>query len=220
VTRRLVVALIIGGYIALLVVCFLCSRAHAAAAPGGEERIEIPPTSYLYRFKLEREVSARFGSTAHVARVAGQVHIESHWKPDARSATAQGMAQFIPATAAWLQSVCPEIGAPDPWDPNWSVRAVVCYDQWLYARVAGATACDAWAFTLSGYNGGPGWVDRDKRRAAANGADPARWFDSVDRFSARGKAAFAENRVYVSRILRVLEPAYLGAGWAGRAVCT
>lgn len=183
------------------------------------EAISIPPTSYLYRVKLEREVIARFGDGRAVARIAGQVHQESRWRADARSPYAEGMAQFTPATAAWLESVCPEIGPPDPWDPHWSVRAVVCYDHYLHARVAGATECDVWAFALSAYNGGLRWVQRDKARASASGADPARWFDHVERFTPRAAWAKKENRAYVRRILTVTEPAYLAAGWIGEAVC-
>lgn len=203
--------------VAYIVLLWMLPAHGAAIVPVA--KISIPQQSYLYRFKLEREVSSRFGTTDPVARVAGQVHDESLWKPNAKSAYAEGMAQFTPDTAKWLESVCPEIGPPDTWDPNWSVRAVVCYDHYLFTHVDGATACDAWAFTLSAYNGGLGWVSRDKRRASATGADPARWFASVEKFSARADWARAENRSYVSRILLVLEPLYVTAGWPGQAVC-
>jgi len=200
--------------IALLAACsFLSAPCVQADALSAAEK--VPPISYLYGFKLQREVVARFDTNNAVARVAAQLHRESLWKADAHSAYAQGMAQFTPETATWLQSVCPEIGAPDPWDPNWSVRAAVCYDHWLYARVNGATECDRWAFTLSSYNGGLGWLQRDKTRASASGADPARWFSNVEMYSARAASARAENRTYVREILRVLEPLYLAAGWPG-----
>ena len=76
-----------------------------------------------------------------------------------------------------------------------------------------------WAFTLSAYNGGLGWISRDKNRASASGADPARWFGHVEAHSARAGWAFRENRTYVQRILLRLEPAYIAAGWPGEAVC-
>lgn len=198
----------------------LIGRANGAevVAP---ERVVVPATSYLYRYKLQREVIARFGEPSSVARIAAQVHQESRWRADARSPYAEGLAQFTPATGAWLSAdVCPEIGPPDPWSADWSVRAVVCYDAWLYARVAdAATPCDRWAFALGSYNGGLANLRRDQRRASANGADPAQWFDQVERFSARAHWAFVENRDYVRRILTLLEPAYLAAGWSGVAVC-
>lgn len=191
----------------------------ADAATTGTDRVVVPQASFLHRVKMQREVIARFGADDPLARIAGQVHTESRWNPSARSKYAEGMAQFTPATSRWLESVCPEIGPPDPWSPDWSVRAVVCYDAWLYARVSGDTACDSWAFTLSAYNGGLGWVVRDQKRAAEHGADPQRWFGQVEQYSPRAQWALKENRAYVNRILTVAEPAYLAAGWPGKAVC-
>ncbi len=217
---RLVAAPIVAFALLACLMCAFIPAAHGAEATAA--RIAIPATSYLYRFKLQREVVSRFGSDAAVARIAAQVHKESLWRADARSKYAQGMSQFTPATGAWLvKEVCPEIGLHDPWSPDWSVRAVVCYDAWLHARVTGAaTPCDRWAFTLSSYNGGLANLQRDQRRASASGADPAQWFESVERFSARAAWAIVENRDYVQRILHVLEPAYLNAGWPGVAVCS
>lgn len=215
------------GWCAVMVLAFavvlglaFVSEARASEAPA-IERVTIPAASYLYRFKLQREVFARFGSQDDVARIAAQVHKESLWRANARSTYAEGMAQFTPSTGRWLvRDVCPEIGPPDPWSPNWSMRAIVCYDHWLHARVAdAATPCDRWAMTLSSYNGGLRNLQRDQRRASANGADPARWFEHVERFSARAHWAFAENRDYVRKILLALEPAYLAAGWPGAAAC-
>lgn len=206
----------------LLLVLFVGSLHPAKATGTGAANIAqvaIPAASYLYRFKLEREVVSRFDSTSHVARIAAQVHAESRWQPEARSAYAEGLSQFTPATSRWLQSVCPEIGPSDPWDPHWSVRAVVCYDAWLYARVSGSTECDRWAFSLSAYNGGLSWVLRDQKRAANLGAQSTQWFDQVERYSARAKWAITENRDYVRRILKRIEPAYIEAGWPGVLAC-
>lgn len=196
--------------------------ASSVSAPSLYVGAAVPATSYLYRAKLVREVLTRFGSTDAVARIAAQVHQESRWRADAASIYAQGMAQFTPATGAWLaSSVCPEIGAHDPWNPDWSVRAVVCYDAWLHQRVAGASACDRWAFVLSAYNGGLRWVERDRIKSAAAGADPAVWFGAVATHADARRAAanVRQNRDYVARILTVLEPLYLAAGWPGQAVC-
>ena len=212
----------------VLVVCMLCitllglmplatfaANTVAARAPS----IAIPQASARYRLALEREAAARFGLDAPVARLAGQIHLESAWRPNAESAYAQGLSQFTPDTAAWLPGVCPDIGPPDTWDANWSLRAIACYDHYLYANVSGATECDRWAFTLSSYNGGLGWLNRDRTRASATGADPARWFGNVALSSARASWARAENRAYVRRILLELEPVYIDAGWSGVAVC-
>ena len=189
------------------------------AASADAEPIRIPTASAKYRLAVERAAAEYFGLEAPSARLAAQLHQESLWNPRASSRFADGLAQFTPATADWLPSVCPELGAFDPWDAGQAIRGAACYDAWLFQRVQGATACDRWAFTLSAYNGGLGWVQRDKARAAAAGADPERWFGEVDAHSPRAGWAWRENRGYVDRILLRLEPAYIRAGWPGQAVC-
>lgn len=183
------------------------------------DTVQIPVASALYRIKLEREVASTFGDLRPAARIAAQVHQESGWNPRAASRYAQGLTQFTPDTAKWIPSVCPLLGPPDVWDPNWSMRAAVCYDAWLYKRVSGATECDRWAFTLSAYNGGLGWVRRDQAMAAAAGDDRERWFDNVERHSPRAGWAIRENRGYVRRIVLLVEPTYLAAGWPGERAC-
>lgn len=72
---------------------------------------------------------------------------------------------------------------------------------------------------LSAYNGGQGWVNRDRKLASAKGADKLAWFDSVERHNAgRSAANFRENRHYPRAILLRWEPMYAAAGW-GPGVC-
>ncbi|HEY4145184.1 transglycosylase SLT domain-containing protein [Pinirhizobacter sp.] len=182
--------------------------------------VRIPSDSVRYRMQLERAAGERFGIDAPVARLAGQLHQESGWNPSARSAYAQGLAQFTPPTAAWIPEICPDLGDPDPWDSAWSLRAIACYDHWLHERATGATECDRWAMTLSAYNGGEGARDRERRKAYEARDDPLRWFGQVERYQSRGAAAWRENRTYVRRILLTLEPAYASAGWPGKVACT
>lgn len=189
------------------------------APPANAAGVTIPEASTAYRRTLEREATARFGLDAPIARLGAQIHQESAWEPTAESPFAQGLAQFTPPTARWLPDVCPDVGTPDPWDAAWSIRALVCYDHYLHRRVSGATSCDRWAFTLSAYNGGLSWVYQDKTQASNAGHDPARWFDQVELTTSRGAPAREENRAYVRRILRVLEPAYVAAGWPGTTAC-
>ena len=181
--------------------------------------VRIPSASVGYRLQVERAAAEYFGLQASPARQAAQIHQESAWRPTAASAYAQGLAQFTPATAKWLPEVCPELWGFDPWDPSQSIRAAACYNRWLYNQVTAASECDRWAFALSAYNGGLGWVRRDRTLASASGADPARWFGHVEAHSRRAKWAIRENRDYVRRILLVLEPAYIRAGWDGAPAC-
>ncbi|MBN8715206.1 MAG: transglycosylase SLT domain-containing protein [Xanthomonadales bacterium] len=197
------------------VVAFLGSGLPTNAAPA----VHIPTSSVRYRVQLERAAGSQWGINAPVARIAAQLHQESGWNPQARSVFAQGLSQFTPRTAAWIPEICPSLGEPDPWDPAWSIHAAVCYDGWLLDRAPGTTTCDRWAMTLSAYNGGE--VARDRERTAAYEArdSPDRWFGQVERYRSRSAAAWRENRNYVRRILLVLEPAYITAGWPGTVAC-
>lgn len=182
---------------------------------------QVPRDAEQYRRTLVRSAHAEWGLDAPVATLAGQVHQESRWKPDAQSpAGAQGLAQFMPATSGWIAELYPDaLGANQPYNPGWALRALVKYDRYLYDRNQAASDCDRWAFALAAYNGGQGWVNRDRRTASAKGADQLAWFDSVERHNAgRSAANFRENRNYPRLILFRWEPLYVGAGW-GTGVC-
>jgi soluble lytic murein transglycosylase-like protein len=126
----------------------------------------------------------------------------------------------MPATARWIAKEIPErLGQFDPWNPRQAALAAAVYDHWLWARQDGDTACARWAFTLSAYNGGERALGKEQTLAERAGANPLRWFHQVASFRARSMASYRQNRGYVHRILLVLEPAYIDAGWAGAAVC-
>ena len=158
---------------------------------------------------------------APVSVFAAQIHTESWWRNDTVSSVgAQGLAQFMPATAKWLPTVAPETGRPAPFNPAWSLRACVTYDRYLWERTDGVNDFERMAFTLSAYNGGAGWVNRDRKLARQRGLDPGRWFDSVATVNAgRSKAAWKENRNYPRLILQVRQYAYVKAGWGPGVSC-
>ncbi|MDH1281034.1 transglycosylase SLT domain-containing protein [Pseudomonas chengduensis] len=181
----------------------------------------IPPAAEQHRRTLVRAAHAEWGLGAPVATFAAQVHQESAWRVNARSGVgAEGLAQFMPATADWMAEIYPRsLGPAQPYNPGWALRAMVAFDRWLYERNQAASECDRWAFVMAGYNGGNGWVNRDRRLASAKGADPLAWFDSVERHNAgRSIANFRENRHYPRAILLRWEPMYVAAGW-GPGVC-
>ncbi|MFQ9869065.1 MAG: transglycosylase SLT domain-containing protein [Bilophila wadsworthia] len=176
------------------------------------------PRRAQHRATLIREARAAWGLNAPVSVFAAQIHTESWWRNDTVSAAnAQGLAQFIPSTARWLPTVAPEVGKPQPFNPAWSLRACVVYDKYLWDRMSAMSAgkslapCDRMAFTLSGYNGGAGWVNRDRNLAAKKGLDPDRWFRHVETVNAGRKASvIRENRRYVSRIMEYSTPIRAG----------
>ncbi len=182
---------------------------------------QIPRDAEQYRRTLVRAAHLEWGLDAPIATLAGQVHQESRWRHNARSPVgAEGLAQFMPATSAWMAEVYPDaLGPAQPYNPGWALRAMVAYDRWLYTRNQASSDCDRWAFVLSAYNGGQGWVIRDRSLASAQGADKLAWFDAVERFNAgRSVSNFRENRNYPRFILLRWEPLYSAAGW-GTGAC-
>lgn len=208
----------------------------------------IPAAANKHKADLIRAARYEFGLSAPVALFAAQIHVESRWNERAVSpAGAEGLAQFMPATARWLPTVAPhlnrlEAGAsaplsdkaapgeftspgmdaateavkvePLPFNPGWALRAMCAYDSYLLQRITNAPRMyDRWAFALSGYNGGLGWVNRDRKLALASGYDPARYWDHTEKVNAgRRASAFRENREYPRRIFDV-QYTYEAAGW-------
>lgn len=203
--------LFLGFFLALGMVCAFWvfgTIVHAA-------EITIPRAAEQHKGTLTRAARAYWGLDAPVAVFAAQVHTESWWRNDTVSHVgAQGLAQFMPATARWLPSVMPETGKPAPFNPAWSLRALCAYDRWLWERTGAWSDYERMAFTLSAYNGGHGWVLRDKAKARKLGKDDRRWFGHVENVNAgRSRAAFAENRQYPRRILQERQQVYARAGW-------
>lgn len=182
----------------------------------------IPIAAQQHRALLIRSAHMVWGLDAPIATFAAQIHQESYWRVNAKSPVgAQGLAQFMPTTAEWITAAYPkELASPQPYNPAWALRAMVKYDLYLHQRNQARSQCDHWAMVLSAYNGGQGWVNRDRRLALASGADELAWFNSIENFNAgRSTANFRENRHYPRAILFRWEPLYVSAGW-GEGVCT
>lgn len=180
---------------------------------------DVPRDALRHQRDLTRNARSVWGMDAPVATFAAQIHQESRWRTDARSVVgAQGIAQFMPATATWISGAY-QMGEAQPYNTGWALRALVTYDRYLWDRVQAADACERMAMSLSAYNGGLGWVYRDQKLTAQRGADRARWFGYVERFNAgRSAASFAENRGYPRVILLKFQPIY--AGWGGEVKCS
>lgn len=192
------------------------------AATTPQATIHVPEVNAMYRRYVEQAVAEEWGVDGSPARLAAQIHQESSWNPKALSAVgAEGLTQFMPSTGRWIANKFPDkLGQFDPWDPQQAALAAAVYDAWLVKRNPGTTQCDSWAFGLSAYNGGEKRLHQEMQLAERRRLDAGTWFGSVSDQRARSAAAWRENRGYVRRILRVLEPAYLDAGWSGKAVCT
>lgn len=197
---------------------------HLGVLPSHAAEVQIPRNALQYRSELIRASRMVWGLDAPVAVFAAQIHTESWWRNQTVSSVgAQGLAQFMPSTAAWLPQVAPETGKPAPFDPRWSLRACVTYDKYLFDRIGPRqggrlTEWNRMAFTMSAYNGGLGWTNRDRTRAVQSGLNPDIYFGHVEQANAgRRASAKRENQRYVQFILRERQQPYINAGW-GRGV--
>ncbi|MGP1684388.1 MAG: transglycosylase SLT domain-containing protein [Giesbergeria sp.] len=178
---------------------------------------QVPPHAVRYRLDLVRQAQAQWGLQAPVAALAAQVHQESGWRPGAVShAGAQGMAQFMPATARWWCARGGEAAADClPLNPRWALRAMVGYDKFLYDRTPARLArYDRLWLALRGYNGGEGHWQAEGRSTGL--AAPTRaQIDAACGAARRHPTHCAENLGYPRRILLVLQPRYRtwGAVW-------
>lgn len=126
-----------------------------ACRPGGDAESaahtrETVPEEYWTAIE---SAAAQSGISADV--LAAQIQQESAWNPDAESpAGAQGIAQFMPGTAAQYDL--------DPFDPIASIEAQGRYMADLQEEVAGlaSTERELIELTLAAYNAGPGAVQQ------------------------------------------------------------
>jgi soluble lytic murein transglycosylase-like protein len=170
--------------------------------------------SLRYRSTLIREAQAVYGLDAPVPMFAAQIMQESGWRPDVTAwDNGRGLAQFMDATARQIAASYPELGGPDPYNPQWAIRALVRYDDWIYQRVQGADVCNRWAATLKGYNAGPGFVQRAQRRSP----QPGVWFGVTEHINAgQSGKNFEYSRMYPRWIVFKRQPRY--AEW-GATIC-
>ena len=186
--------------------------------------LQLPVAAWGYRQGMIRSARSVFGPAAPIATLAAQIHAESAWQESARSwVGAQGLSQFMPATAAEMARRYPGDCAPaNPMSARW---AFACRDRYLHGLLlavrplAGSIAdCSRWALAFRAYNGGLGWVVRDRRKAQLQQLNPDDW-RAVRRVNAgRSAGAFTENVRYPERIYR-LEPGYAAAGWGSGLRC-
>ena len=172
----------------------------------------IPREAKLYQRTLKREAQHVWGLQAPVATFAAQIHQESRWRAHAVSPVgARGLAQFMPATAEWMEDVDGSLGggAAAASNPVWSMRALVTYDLWLWERLAADNDCERMAYVLSSYNGGLGYALRRKHRSARPGVCMGATCTINPGIRA---SAQAENEAYPRLILLRYEPLYSGWG--------
>lgn len=182
-----------------------------------------------YRTLITRSAYRTFGPEAPIATLVAQMHQESACRADAKSwAGAQGLTQFMPATAADMARLHPEVCAPaNPFSPRWAIECRDRYMRSLLKLADGATESDDMGMALASYNGGYGWLRRDQAMCRiapptlfpCAPCDPQRWWGNVELTPDRKRrpSAIKENRDYPKRIMCEIAPRYVAEGW-GRAV--
>jgi len=185
----------------------------------------LPAKSYQYKAIVIANARQYWGPEANVALFAAQFHQESAWNNDAKSHVgAKGLGQFMPGTAADVHRRYKDLNELPMYSPTWSVKALFLYDRELYNAIKpirGGTIpdCSRYAMMLSAYNGGLGWLNRDRQLTIKAGMNPDRWWGHVENYSGRAKWAIKENRDYPVRIMLRHTQTYLAAGYPGVDVC-
>ena len=175
------------------------------AAVAQELEPRIPARALPWRKTVHAEVRRQWGlqlPTVAIQVAAGTLHQESGWRPAAQSSHAKGFAKFTDPTWSDMVKLDPSIATiGDVWNPQASIRAMALYHRRLVELYRDVSADVRWQFALSGYNGGPGWTNRDRTRCRkVPGCNASVWFGHVEKHSARAAWALKENRHYVDVI--------------------
>lgn len=174
---------------------------------------QVPPAAVTYKIELKRASQRIWGPVPPIPFLAAQVHQESLWRPHAKSLYARGLTQFTPDTERWIQQKYgAELGQGGALDPTWALRAQARYMFDLKRQAGGKNECHAMLFAAMAYNGGMGWLIRDRAMAARAGDDPMDYAVVRTYNSGRGAAFWHENREYPVRIAYRNQPLYRSWG--------
>ena len=171
--------------------------------------LSAPPLASLnYRRQLTREAQFIYGLEAPIPMFAAQIEQESGWRPGITAwDNGRGLAQFMDPTTDTIIRLYPDLGAAQPYNPIWAMRAMVRYDQWLSKQVVGDTHCDKWAASLKGYNAGVGYVKQAQRKSGK----PGLWFGNTEFVTTRQSPKnFEYSRLYPRWILLKRQKNYFG----------
>jgi hypothetical protein len=113
-----------------------------------------------------REARYHIGMDAPARDFMGQIEVESRCVAGITSWDgSKGLGQFMPDTAKWLHEREKELqkiaATAQPYNPLWSIRAVILFDRWLYENVD----CQDWHYAFRAYNGGLALMNKEIARA-------------------------------------------------------
>ena len=177
----------------------------------------VPDDAYRFKRDIVRAGQHVWGLNAPTATLAAQIHQESRFRINARSPVgAQGIAQFMPATADWIAATYPDELGGERGTAEWGILAMSRYMRHLWERTSGVDDCERMAFAQAGYNGGEGWV---RKRKKLSPTPEVCLFATCTINPGIKPANQTENEGYPRRILLTLEPIYVAAGF-GAGACS
>lgn len=164
---------------------------------------------------LIREAKMVYGLEPPVPMFLGQIMQESGGDPKVTAwDLGRGLGQFMDGTTTTVSRMFPELGKADPYNPLWSLRALLRYDLYLYKSVKGDTECQRWAAGLKGYNAGLGYVLQAQKKSP----DPGQWFGTTEFVQTRQSPKnFEYSRMYPRWILFKHQPKF---AQYGRVMCS
>ena len=208
----------------VLVSCEVDVGANSKLLPSVEQS---RPSSPAIRRCLEDrpliEAAARESlGVTYTAALMAQARQESGCNPYAASRYAVGYMQFTPATGAGkIATVCRWYGQPVTKAgrkrlmrrKDWSIRCGARYMAQLRKQTSPLfiSGREQYAAALAAYNGGLGWIKRERRISPAKN----RYFGGVDQVCKRAAWACRENHAYPRRILDHWMPKFDAAGVPG-----
>lgn len=118
--------------------------------------------------QVVREARYHVGMDAPASDFMGQIEVESRCDAGITAFDGgMGLGQFMPDTAIWIQGKEKALRdvsmKPMPYDPRWSIRALILYDRWLYRNVD----CRDWYYAYRSYNGGLERMNKEIRKAGS-----------------------------------------------------
>ena len=170
----------------------------------------IPQRAYQY-FPVLKEEHALIWPDSDIGIIGSQIAHESTWKEtatrkEASGVISYGVLQVLDVTYDELKKKNPLLLKGSPSEmlrARMGIRAGILYDKQMYGLVGFAESeTDRYAMMLASYNGGFGWLLRDRKLAEANGYNPNKWLDNTELFSKRSAQNFKINRRYVSGIIK------------------
>lgn len=209
---RLLAIILSFTFIVLLVILWFAFLSEWAV-PDKILRGQVPEGAIKYIPVLKGE-HQRLWPESDIKIFMGQIEAESTWKEKAirkepSGVISYGLMQVLDITFNEMRSKHPTLldaEATDMLQAQWGIRAGILYDKKMWGLCSFAEGIqNRWAFALASYNGGYGWIQRDRKLTEQSGLDKNRWFCSVEHFSKRSPWAFKINREYPIKIFKFAE---------------